>query len=162
MCVCQIGSPTSLCGSCGPVKISAGISTNLQFQRSEVVLTWDAAQQVVLAGLVVLRVPLVLDATHAAGLHRGQPGRSRGSRGGHRIQVLESIRESCRMDETPTIHYPTPSLEVRGHGEDSVCVERCRDHMWWSKGPVGGQTELIQFRMSWEGAEGGGVTDPGV
>lgn len=66
------------------------------------------------------------------------------------------------MNEAPLIHNLCPSLEVRGHGGDAFWEERYWDHMWRSKCPVGGQTELIHVRTSWEGAEGGGVTDPGI
>lgn len=76
---------------------TSGMMNQSAHERSEVLLTWDTAQQVILAGLVVLTIRLVLGAPQAAGFHRGRLGSSRGSRGGQRIQVLESVRESCRM-----------------------------------------------------------------
>lgn len=125
-----------------------------QQKRLEFVLTWDAAKQVILVWLLVLKFPLVLDASHVAGLHCGQPRRSRGSRGEQNIEVLVSIRGSCRMNEAPLIHHLCPSLDIRGHGGNSFLEKRYRDHMWRSKCPAGGTSQ--------EGAEGWGVIDPGV
>lgn len=130
--------------------------------KLEFALTWDAAKQVILARLLVLKVPLVLHASHAAGLHYGQPRRIRVSRGKQIIEVSESISGSCRMNEAPLINDLSSSLGIRGHGGNPFWNERYWDHMWSSKISAGAQTELIPLGTCQEGAEGGGVTDPGV
>lgn len=62
-------------------------------------LTRDTAQQVVLAGLLVLNAP------HAAGLHGDRRGRTK---------VCQLVRDSRGTKETAPIQ--DLSLEVRGHG----------------------------------------------